>query len=63
MCAFASPSPSTSTPPAAAELPTAQVAARAPTDAARIGRQRGALRHPVTGRASSDLLLRPRAGR
>jgi hypothetical protein len=63
MCAFASLSPSTSTPPAAADRPPTQIAARAPTGAGRIGRQTGALRHPVTGRASSDLLLRPRAGR
>ena len=63
MCAFASPHTSPSTPPATAELPTAEVAARAQVGARRIRRQAGALRHPVTGRASSDLLLRPRAGR
>ena len=61
MCAFAFTStPTASTAP---ELAAPRVARPAPAGASRIGRPTGSLRHPVTGRPSSDPLRRPRAAR
>ncbi len=49
--------PCTTPQTAGAELAAPPAARRAAT---RLGRRTGSLRHPVTGRASSDLLRRPR---